>query len=90
MTSSSANIDKIRRFILDKIALGRGVTALADGESLVERGVIDSLGIFQLVSFLEETFGVHIGDEEILLENFSTILDIDQFVRAKLDAAQDT
>ena len=89
MTSSNANIDKIRRFILDKIALGRGVTALADEESLVERGVIDSLGIFQLVSFLEETFGVHIGDEEILLENFSTIIDIDYFVRAKLGAAQD-
>ena len=90
MTTPSANIDKIRRFILDKIALGRGVSALADEESLVERGVIDSLGIFQLVSFLEEAFGVHIGDEEILLENFSTILDIDQFVRAKLDAAHDS
>ena len=87
MTSSSANIDKIRRFILDKIALGRGVTTLADEESLVERGVIDSLGIFQLVSFLEDAFGVHIGDEEILLENFSTIADIDHFVRAKLGAA---
>ncbi|HZL85534.1 MAG TPA: acyl carrier protein [Candidatus Krumholzibacteria bacterium] len=86
MTSSSANIDKIRRFILDKIALGRGITALADEESLVERGVIDSLGIFQLVSFLEETFGVQVGDDEILLENFSTILDIDHFVRAKLAA----
>jgi acyl carrier protein len=90
MTSSSANIDKIRRFILDKIALGRGITALADEESLVERGVIDSLGIFQLVSFLEETFGVQVGDDEILLENFSTILDIDHFVRAKLAAEQDS
>ena len=37
---------------------------IKDDESLFEQGIIDSLGVLQLVSFLEEHFGVHIDDEE--------------------------
>lgn len=65
--------DQIRQFIIDNFGQSRNVTSLADGDSLLEKGVIDSLTIFRLVSFLEETFGVRIGDEDITPANLESV-----------------
>lgn len=45
-------------------------------EPLVDRGVLDSMGLMNLIGFLEERLGVRVPDEEVLLENFATINDI--------------
>jgi len=74
----------IRRFVLENLALGKDVGTIEDDASLTENGVIDSLGIFQLVSFLESSYGIRVGDEEIVLENFQTIDTIEQFLKEKL------
>lgn len=42
-------------------------------EPLIERGVLDSMGLMNLIGFLEERAGVRVPDEEVLLENFATI-----------------
>jgi len=42
-------------------------------EPLVERGVLDSMGLMNLIGFLEERTGVRVPDEDVLLENFATI-----------------
>jgi acyl carrier protein len=78
--------DLVREFIM-KIAVRRGVPKLADDDSLTSTGVLDSLGIFRLVFFVEETFLVAIGDEEITSENFRSINAIQEFVLEKLDEA---
>jgi len=81
-----ANVkEQIREFALES-ARGKGINEVKDTDSLMEGGIIDSLGIFQLVSFLEETFSIKIGDEEIVTDNFQTIDEIDRFVTAKLSA----
>ena len=41
--------------------------------SLMERGVLDSLGLMSLVAFIEETTGIRIAADEVMLENFETI-----------------
>ena len=46
---------------------------LADDYRLIERGVIDSLGIHQLVTFLESTYDIEIDDEDLVPENFETL-----------------
>jgi len=74
---------QIREFILD-IARSKGINEVADDQSLMESGIIDSLAIFRLVSFLEDNFRVRISDDEIVIENFQSINDIDSFVAAKL------
>jgi acyl carrier protein len=76
---------QIRHFVMES-AQGKGVKEVGDNDSLTESGVIDSLGIFRLVSFLEETLGVHIGDDEIIQDNFRSIADIEQFVNSKLSS----
>jgi acyl carrier protein len=75
--------DQIRDFIREQLAPAKGITSFRDDESLMENGVIDSLGIFRLVTFLEEAFGVRIGDEEINAENLQSVDMIDQLVQRK-------
>jgi acyl carrier protein len=75
--------EKIRGFALEA-AQRKGLTEVADDESLTDNGVIDSLAIFRLVSFLQDSFGVRIADEEIVNENFSSINVIESFVAEKL------
>jgi len=75
--------DQIREFVKEA-AQRKGVTDVTDTLSLVQSGVIDSMGIFRLVSFLEENCKVRIADEEIVGENFETIDDIERFVTTKL------
>jgi acyl carrier protein len=75
--------DLIRQFVMES-AQGKGIKEVGDNDSLTESGVIDSLAIFRLVSYLEETIGVHIGDDEIIQDNFRSIADIERFVAAKM------
>lgn len=79
----------VRQFVLES-AMTKGVKTVGDNDSLTDSGIIDSLGIFRLVSFLEETMGVHIGDHEITQDNFSTIAEIEKFVNAKLAEKKQT
>jgi acyl carrier protein len=75
---------KIHDFIIANLAERRGVASIADHDSLLETGVVDSLGIFLIVSFLEETFHVGVGDDEITPENFRSLAVIAQMVQTKL------
>jgi acyl carrier protein len=73
----------IRAFIVERLAPATGRTQLADDEDLIDTGVVDSLGIFQLVAFLEERFGIAIADTEITPDNFATIERIEQLVAGR-------
>lgn len=73
---------------IQEIADTKGVSSFSDQESLTENGVIDSLSIFRLVSFLEERFGVRIGDEEINYDNLQTVETIEQLVVSKQNRAR--
>jgi len=75
--------EKVREFVLDA-AQRKGLASVTDTESLTENGVIDSLAIFRLVSFLEDNFGIRIADEEIVNENFQSVEAIESFVAEKL------
>jgi acyl carrier protein len=73
----------IRTFVTERLAPAVGLPTLGDEDDLIDSGVVDSLGIFQLIAFLEERFGIKIGDEEITPENFGTIAAIDRLVSAR-------
>jgi acyl carrier protein len=74
---------QIRDFILENLAHAKGITSFTDDESLMESGVIDSLGIFRLVSFLEEDLKVRVSDEEINAETLKSVDSIEQLVLSK-------
>lgn len=81
-TQESAK-DQIRQWV-QETAQRKGLGTVTDDESLTVSGVIDSLAIFRLVSFLEDTFHVRVADEEIVNDNFKSVNDIDRFVASKL------
>jgi acyl carrier protein len=80
--STSVIRGQIRDFIRE-VADTKGVNLFTDQEPLMESGIVDSLSIFRLVSFLEETFRIRIGDEEITNENLQSVETIEQFVLSK-------
>ncbi|HEV2378389.1 MAG TPA: acyl carrier protein [Terriglobia bacterium] len=85
MPDTQSTKDQIRQWV-QETAERKGVEVDGDDDSLTTSGVIDSLAIFRLVSFIEDTFGVRIADEEIVNDNFKSINDIDRFVSSKLGA----
>jgi acyl carrier protein len=74
--------DDVRRFITEELNAGAG-EQLTDDHPLIENRVIDSMGIFELVSFIEAEFGVKIDDEELVPEHFGTISRIADLVGSK-------
>lgn len=84
MTTKELTVkDQVRQFVNEELAAAKGISSVRDDESLIENGVVDSLGIFRLVTFLEESFGVKIGDEEISAENLQSVDMIEQLVLSK-------
>jgi acyl carrier protein len=73
---------KIKKFIFAKFPLAQR-QQLKDGDPLLESGILDSLGVLDLVEFAEQEFSVHIADEELTRENFQNINCIVNFVRSK-------
>lgn len=76
--------ESIRNFIIDNFLFGDGGD-LKDSTSFLEEGIIDSTGVLELVSFLEETFSISIDDEELVPENLDTIDNVTSFVDSKKD-----
>ena len=74
--------DQVRRFIQDNF-YAAGLPDLADDASLLDLGIIDSTGVLEVVTFLEETFGITVEDGEMLPENLDSVRNIVSFVARK-------
>ncbi len=73
---------QIRGFVLT-LAEQKGIASVGDADNLTESGIVDSLAIFRVIQFLEDTFKIRIPDDEILTENFESVDSIAAFVNAK-------
>ncbi len=79
--------DQIRNFIIENFLFGESDNGFQDTDSLLERGIIDSTGVLELVAFLEETYGIQVEDEELLPENLDSIGNICQYLTGKTQSA---
>ncbi len=61
-----------------------GSTVDLETANLLEEEIIDSLGIFTLVSFIEDRFGVAVEPEEVNLDNFETVTAVTKLVESKM------
>jgi acyl carrier protein len=80
--------EKVRAFVLE-YAAGKGLTELKDDEPILKTNIIDSLGSFRMIAFLEETFPLTIEDTDMVPENFQTLNDVETFVARKLGTVDD-
>ena len=76
------NREIIRKFIHENFILDEGAP-LQDEDSLLEKGIIDSTGVLELVAFIEEKYGITVEDEELTPENLDSIRNIAEFIRQK-------
>ena len=74
----------VKEFIVSNMMVGERCVNLDDTFSLIENGVLDSLGIMKLIQFIEERFSFSIEDEDILPENFENIESISQFIKRSI------
>ena len=75
--------ERIKSYLLSEVAADLGKETLSVDEDLLEQGIIDSMGIMSLISFMEENFDISVEDREIVPENFQTIASIEQFITQK-------
>lgn len=74
----------IRQFIIDNFLFEEDDN-LKEDSSFLENGVIDSTGILELVTFVEEIFGITVEDEEMIPENLDSIANVANYIRTKKD-----
>jgi acyl carrier protein len=63
--------------------LNKDASAIGPDDSLLESGTIDSVGVMQLVAFLEQTYGITVQDDDLMPEHFDTLRAIGAFVAAR-------
>lgn len=73
---------RIKAFVLEKFPLARK-QGLRDGDSLLESGMVDSLGVLEIVGFLEKEFAITISDDELVPENFESVERLAKFAEAR-------
>lgn len=79
---------QIRQFVSENFLFGQSADQLKDGDSFLDNGIIDSTGVLELVTFLEETFPVKIEDEELVPDNLDSINSLVRFLESKLNEAK--
>jgi acyl carrier protein len=77
---------KIRAFVFEKFPLARK-RSMADDDLLIETGIVDSLGVLELVGYIEKSFGIIVSDEDLSPENFQSVSALAGFVWNKKTAA---
>ena len=73
----------ISSFISDELVTNPELLPLSDDTNLLESGILDSLSLLKLVSFLEEQFKITVKPEELIPQNFQSIGSICVFTDSK-------
>lgn len=79
-----SNLEELEKFILNEIAVDHGKKSIDPDEDLLEQGIIDSMAVMRLVTFLEERFGIEVIDEDMIPDNFQCLNRLVNFVEHKL------
>ena len=74
----------IRTFVIDNFLFGQCTEEFTDDDSFLEKGIIDSTGVLELVAFLEEKYGIKVEDEDLLPENLDSVNKTVAFLNRKL------
>jgi acyl carrier protein len=80
-------LEQTRKFVTDSFLYMRPGFVLADNDKLMEKGVVDSMGVMELMEFLTSEFEVTLADDEITEANLGTLASIAGYVARKRGAA---
>jgi acyl carrier protein len=77
----------LRQFVIDNFPFGQVGDRLSNDDSFLDLGIIDSTGVLELVTFLENSYGIRVEDEELIPDNLDSINRLLSFVERKLQPA---
>lgn len=83
-TARSSIEQQLRKFLADNFILENQGADIDSEESLTQSGVLDSMGVLELIMYIEEEFGVRIPDEDTLPENLDSISRVVSYVSRRL------
>jgi len=72
--------DELRHFVTDNFMFGKPYKGFADDDSFIERGIIDSTAVMELVAFLEKHYRIKLLDEDLIPDNLDSINCLARFV----------
>ncbi|MES2673286.1 MAG: acyl carrier protein [Pseudomonadota bacterium] len=88
--NSTINIDeirqKLRHFILENYLFSDDETALKDEDSFLDGGILDSMGILELIEYLDEGLGIKVEGDELVPDNLDSINSLLKFIGTKTQA----
>ncbi len=78
--------DAVKAFVIENFLFGDTSNPLADTDSLIENGIIDSTGVLELVAFIEDRYGITVADADIMPANLDSLARITAFIASKTAA----
>ena len=75
---------EIQKFVADNFLFSDGVFNYDNDTSFLREGIIDSLGVMEVVSFLETKYGIRVAAQEITPANFDSVNALARYIRTKL------
>ncbi len=75
--------DRLRSFIVENFLYGDTSVIFSDQDSFLRKRIIDSVGILELVSYLQDSLGITVEDQEIAPSNLDSIQSLMDFIQRK-------
>ena len=75
--------EAIRNYVAENILFSNNGYAYSDDTSFLQEGIIDSMGIMELVVFVSDTFRITVEDEELVPDNFDSVSRLAGYIRLK-------
>jgi acyl carrier protein len=77
----------LKEFIFESFLPSAGLEEFEDNDSFLEKGIIDSTGVLELLEFIEEKFNIVVEDEEVIPDNLDSLHNLISFIERKLKHA---
>ena len=76
---------EIKEYIIENFLFGDRDTLIEDDDSFMESGILDSTGILELITFIEDRYDIKLDDDEILPENLDSLNNLETFIKKKMN-----
>jgi len=74
----------MKNFIIENFQLNKSNKEFLDTDSFLNKGIIDSTGILELLEFIENKFDIIIENEEVIPQNLDSLNNIEKFILSKI------
>ena len=74
---------QLRQYIAENLLFSDNGADMNDEESFLDSGVVDSLGVLELATYVEDTFAIEVPDEEVIPDNFDSISKLTAYISRK-------